>query len=91
MGRRTASVLVSAILLALVAAVPALADCYSYSSSVIWNWEPYNYACIGGGGTCRECGNYNNGGYGYFICYDTGPGAGAVYCVDYQGAMDFPF
>ncbi len=91
MGHRTVCVLVSAILLVFVAVIPAQADCYTYASSVIYPWAPYQYACIGGGGTCRECGHYNNGGYGYYVCYDNGPGSPVVTCVDYQGTMGFPF
>lgn len=63
------------------------AECYTYAASDIYPWAPYQYACVGGGGTCRECGEYNNGGYGYQVCYDNGPGSPTVTCVDYQGEM----
>ncbi|HEV7670493.1 MAG TPA: hypothetical protein VGS22_18395 [Thermoanaerobaculia bacterium] len=91
MLRRTVCVLISVILLTLVSAIPAQADCYTYLYSVIYHFAPYEYACIGGGSVCRECGNYNNGGYGYYVCYDNGPGSPGVYCVDYQGTMGWGF
>lgn len=96
MTTRFARLLLVAVSLTFALAAPSLATldgwtCTTFSSSSVQYLGPYNYGCIGYSGTCRECGAYNSGGYGYFICYDTGPGASAVYCVDYQGAMDFPF
>ncbi len=61
--------------------------CTTYTNSRVVGLGPYNYACAGYSGTCRECGGYNNGGYGYYICYDNGPGSPNVTCVDYQGTM----
>ncbi len=91
MRNRMVWMVLGATLLTLALAGSASADCYTYASSVVYAYAPYEYACIGGGGTCRECGQYNNGGYGFMICWDAGPGSPNVICVDYQGTMGFGF